>query len=62
LKNAFVAFFNFAKQRRAPRASVVGSMRLAKQRRVSQFWHRILAMTQPVEFFNGLLATATLPH
>jgi len=35
---------------------VVGSPQLAKPRHPSQFWIRIPANMQPVEFRNGLLA------
>jgi hypothetical protein len=47
LKNAVVAFFNARQVRSTARKTDDFHRR---------FWHRIHAMTQPVEFFNRLLS------
>jgi hypothetical protein len=48
LKNAIVAFFHPRQVRSTARKMPISS----------SFWHRIHAMTQPVDFFNGLLSAA----
>jgi hypothetical protein len=49
LKNASRNFSTSASSRQS-------FSRLGKQRLTSSFWHRIHTVTQPVEYFNRLLA------